>query len=142
MGLLDRLARRPRPPEPKVSIAERMALAYDAGARGDYATALSIWEPLAQAGVARAQANIGACFAEGFGVGRDAELAERWLSLAAGAGDAVAQRNLASLHFKGEGVAQDYARAAELYRAAAEAGNAQAQDMLGWMLLEGDVIAP
>src|SRR6476619_2360942 len=100
MRLLDRLAARVRPASPETSVADRMEAAYDAGARGDYATALSIWEPLAQAGVARAQANIGACFAEGLGVGRDAELAERWLSLAAGAGDAVAQRNLASLHFK------------------------------------------
>ena len=41
--------------------------------------ALEIWAPLAHAGVARAQNNIGACFAEGLGVERDAKLAERWL---------------------------------------------------------------
>ena len=101
-----------------------MAAAYEAAARGDYAAALAIWGPLAHAGVARAQNNIGACFAEGLGVARDPALALNWLTLAAEAGDPVGQRNLAALYFKGEGVEQDYGRAAELYRAAAEAGDA------------------
>ena len=114
--------------------------AYDAAGRGDYPAALAIWGPLAQAGVARAQNNVGACFAEGLGVERDQALALRWLTLAAEAGDPVGRRNLAALYFKGEGVEQDHARAAELYRAAAEAGDAPAQDMLSWMLLEGDSI--
>src|SRR5262249_38557809 len=137
MGLLDRFVGRAEPPA-----AERMAAAYDAAGRGDYAAALDIWTPLAHAGVARAQSNIGACFSEGLGVERDARLAERWLSLAAEAGDPVGQRNLATLYFKGEGVAQDNARAATLYRAAAEQGDAQAQDMLSWMLLEGEGADP
>ena len=54
-------------------------------------------------GVARAQNNIGACFADGFGVERDPTLAVRWLTLAAEAGDAVAQRNLATLLLQGRG---------------------------------------
>src|SRR5262249_33477953 len=119
-------------------VQARMAEAYEAATRGDHKTALEIWAPLAHTGVARAQNNIGACFAEGLGVERDAKLAERWLALAAQGGDAVGQRNLAALYFKGEGIAQDNARAAELYRAAAEQGDAQAQDMLSWMLLEGE----
>ena len=85
-----------------------MAEAYDAAERGDYRAALAIWGPLAQAGVARAQNNVGACFAEGLGVERDPNLALRWLTLSAEAGDAVGQRNLAALYFKGEGVEQDY----------------------------------
>ena len=91
-----------------------MAEAYDAAERGDYPAALAIWGPLAQSGVARAQNNVGACFAEGLGVARDPELALRWLTLAAEAGDPVARRNLAALYFKGEGVAQDHTRAAAL----------------------------
>jgi len=118
-----------------------MAEAYDAAGRGDYHAALAIWGPLAQAGVARAQNNVGACFAEGLGVERDFSLALRWLTLAAEARDPVGQRNLAALYFKGEGVEQDHTRAAELYRAAAEAGDGPAQDMLSWMLLEGESIA-
>src|SRR5215475_12553832 len=99
-------------------VAAEMATAYEAALRKDYAAALSIWAPLAHAGVARAQNNIGACFAEGLAVERDPALALRWLTLAAEGGDPVGQRNLAALYFKGEGAEQDYARAAELYRAA------------------------
>ncbi|MGA7428410.1 MAG: tetratricopeptide repeat protein, partial [Rhodoplanes sp.] len=120
--------------------AAQMAEAFDAARTGDYAVAGAIWGPLAQTGVARAQNNVGACFAEGLGVARDAGLAARWLTLAAQAGDPVGQRNLAALCFKGEGVEQDYARAAELYRAAAQQGDGPAQDMLSWMLLEGECI--
>ena len=72
MGWLDRAGAQ-HPPSRGRSVAERMAAAYDAAARGDYAAALAIWGPLAHAGVARAQSNIGACFAEGLGVERDRE---------------------------------------------------------------------
>src|SRR5262249_56421924 len=116
------------------------AVARAAAARNDYDSALAIWGPLAQGGIARAQSNVGACFAEGLGVARDPALALRWLTLAAEAGDPVGQRNLAAAYFKGEGAAQDFARAAELYRAAAQQGDGSAQDMLSWMLLEGDCI--
>ena len=142
MGLFDALMKRKTEP----SVAQRMAQAYDAADHGDYEKALSIWTPLAHAGVARAANNIGACFSEGLGVPRDMKLAERWLTVAAEAGDPVGQRNLASLYFKGEGegegVAQDNARALALYRAAAEQGDGPAQDMLSWMLLESEDVTP
>src|SRR5215467_13026301 len=117
MRWLDRVARRAHP---ETDVTAQMAAAYDASGRGDYAAALAIWGPLAQAGVARAQSNVGACFAEGLGVERDCALALRWLTLAAQAGDPVGQRNLAAAYFTGAGVEPDYARAATLYRAAAE----------------------
>ena len=117
--------------------AVTMAKATAAVERGDHPAALALWGPLAQAGIGRAQNNIGACFAEGLGVERDPTLALRWLTLAAESGDPVGQRNLAALHFKGEGVAQSDAEAIRLYRLAAEQGDAPAQDMLSWMLLEG-----
>ena len=144
MRWLERLARKrveiDRAPDQASDIAAQMAEAFEAARSGDYARALAIWGPLAQAGVARAQNNVGACFAEGLGVERDPALALRWLTLAAEAGDPVGQRNLAALYFKGEGVEQDYARAAELYRLAAEQGDGPAQDMLSWMLLEGECV--
>ncbi|MGA8496007.1 MAG: tetratricopeptide repeat protein, partial [Xanthobacteraceae bacterium] len=108
MRWLDALAKKARPDD-DASVADRMAEAYEASRRGDYARALEIWGPLAHAGVARAQNNVGACFTEGLGVERDPKLALQWLSLAAAAGDAVGQRNCAALYFKGEGVEQDYA---------------------------------
>jgi TPR repeat protein len=140
MRWLDALAGRRKEPVPDVQ--DQMAVAFEAAGRGDYETALAIWGPLAHAGVARAQNNVGACFAEGLGVTRDPALAIRWLTLAAEHGDPVGGRNLAAAYFKGEEVAQDYARAAELYRAAAVAGDAPAQDMLSWMLMEGEVVPP
>ena len=102
MRWLERLI---RTPEPRVE--DQMTAALAAALRNDYATALNLWEPLARKGVARAQNNIGACFAEGLGVPRDHGLALRWLSAAAEAGDPVGQRNLANLCFKGEGALRD-----------------------------------
>src|SRR5262245_65784347 len=104
MRWLDRLARSDRAGS---DVPARMAAADAAARPNDYAAARDIWGPLAQAGVARAQNNVGACFAEGLGVARDAALALRWLTLAADAGDPVGQRNLAALHFKGEGIERD-----------------------------------
>ena len=63
-----------------MEVAARMGEAYEAAQRGDYPTALAIWGPLAHAGVARAQNNVGACFAEGLGVERDYSLVLRWLT--------------------------------------------------------------
>lgn len=120
---------------------DAMAHALAAAQAGDYAQALALWEPLARAGVARAQNNIGACFAEGLGVAQDRNLARQWLKLAAEAGDPVGQRNYAAFHMQGlTGEDADYVQAAHFYRLAAEQDDAQAQDMLSWLLLEGEVI--
>lgn len=136
MGWLDRFRRAAPSPAP-----DPMEEAMAAFREGDHTRALALWEPLARAGNARAQGNIGACFAEGLGVPADAPLARKWLALAAEAGFAPAQRNLAALYLRGgQGVETDFPRAAELYRRAAEAGDAPAQDMLSWMLLEGEVM--
>lgn len=134
MGWLERLRGQGRPEAGGVDAA--MTRAAQAVARGDHRAALTIWGPLAHAGIGRAQNNIGACFAEGLGVARDLGLALRWLTLAAETGDPVGQRNLAALHFRGDGVAQSDEEAMRLYRLAAEQGDAPAQDMLSWMLLE------
>jgi len=57
---------------PPVNLMDEASAAAKAG---DYAAALALWEPLARAGVARAQNNIGACFSEGLGVERDSAIA-------------------------------------------------------------------
>jgi TPR repeat protein len=84
-----------------------MAAAHAASQRQGYAAALAIWGPLAQAGVARAQNNVGACFAEGLGVERNQQLALRWLTLAAARGDADAQAMLGAAYHLGAGVPRD-----------------------------------
>ena len=70
MSWLSRLMPRRQAPVP-----DPMALARSRAEAGDHEGALALWEPLARAGDARACNNIGACFAEGLGVPRDAALA-------------------------------------------------------------------
>ncbi len=138
MRWLDRLRRRngPTADDPTTAMTRARAIAE----AGDYAGALAIWGPLAHAGHARAQNNVGGCFARGHGVAVDHALAHQWLTLSAEAGDVVGQRNLASLHFEGLGVTRDYAVAARWFRAAAEQDDGEAQDMLSWMLLDGEML--
>ncbi|MGI2030802.1 tetratricopeptide repeat protein [Rhizobium panacihumi] len=144
MRWLDRFRRSTTEPTPVADpTTEQMDAALTAAKAGDYDTALALWEPLARAGHARAQNNIGACFAEGLGVPSDRPLALKWLTLSADAGDPVGQRNCAAFHMQGSdatGSDADPAKAAKLYRLAAEQGDAEAQDMLSWLLLEGEII--
>ena len=59
--------------------------------RGDYATALEEWLPLAEGGNANAQYHLGFMYAVGQGVPKDNIEAHMWLSLAAAKEDAVAR---------------------------------------------------
>jgi TPR repeat protein len=120
------------------TIDQNMAMAAAAAAREDWEDALGIWVRHAHAGVARAQAEIGRCFVNGWGVSRDTGLAERWLTSAANAGDALGQSLLADFHFNGETGTPNRAIAEEWYARAARQGDAHAQDMLSWMLVDGD----
>jgi hypothetical protein len=58
--------------------------AYD---RGDYQTALRLWQPLADQGNAWVQTDIGIMYDEGYGVTQSNIRAYMWYSLAADAGD-------------------------------------------------------
>ena len=89
--------------------------------RGDYATALRLWRPLAnqgdaraqyylgatEQGDARAQYYLGAMYANGQGVPQDHAEASKWFRLAADQGDARAQYNLGAMYANGQGVPQD-----------------------------------
>ncbi len=79
--------------------------------RGDYATALTEFRPLAQQGHAEAQNNLGFMYSNGRGVPQDYEEAVRWYRLAAAQGFADAQFNLGLMYSKGRGVLQDYVQA-------------------------------
>lgn len=117
-------------------VSDALAQASAHAGAGRMEEALAIWEPLAREGVARAQGNIGACFALGTGVARDPDLAKKWLTAAAEHGDVLAQRNLGTLLLE-----EDRAAAAQWYRHAAERGDAISQDMIGHMLADGDGVA-
>ena len=74
---------------------------------GDFATALQEWKPLAEAGDATAQGDLGYMYEKGYGVPQDYKEAVKWWRLAADQGKASAQGNLGYMYGKGEGVLQD-----------------------------------
>ena len=82
----------------------------------DYATALQEWTPLAEAGDAQAQYNLGLMYRNGQGVLQDDAKAVRLYRLAAEQGYALAQSNLGHMYSNGSGVPQDYAEAVRWYR--------------------------
>ena len=75
--------------------------AYD---RGDYATAMKEWRPLAELGYAPAQVALGWMYTEGKGVPLDDKEAARWYQLAANWGSASAQFVLGVMYAEGRGV--------------------------------------
>ena len=62
----------------------------EAAQRGDFATALSEWKPLAEQGDASAQYNLGDMYRIGYGVPQDDKTAVKWYTLAAEQGNANA----------------------------------------------------
>ncbi len=79
--------------------------------RGDYATALREFRPLAEQGDAVAQYNLGAMYDEGLGVPQDSVQAVKWYRKAAEQGHASAQYSLGAMYAQGHGVTQDYVQA-------------------------------
>ncbi len=75
--------------------------------RGDYATALREFRPLAEQGNARAQYNLGVMYENGRGVPQDYAKALQWYRKAAEQGVALAQNNLGVMYRKGRGVLGD-----------------------------------
>lgn len=78
--------------------------------RGDYASAMKLWRPLADEGNARAQTALGNLYSLGKGgVVEDRVEALRWYRLAAAQGHANAQASLADFFIMGDGgVARDF----------------------------------
>ncbi len=108
--------------------------AYD---RGDYATALREWRPLAEQGDADAQNNLGAMYDDGHGVPQDYGQARQWYKKSAAQGYAIAQFNLGSLYRTGQGVPQDYGQARHWWEMAAAQGYVSAQHNLGILYDKG-----
>ena len=76
--------------------------------RGEYATALRLFQQLADKGSAIAQFNVGTMYANGQGVRQNYVEAVKWYGLAANQGSADAQHNLALLYANGQGVRQNH----------------------------------
>jgi TPR repeat protein len=98
----------------------------DAYNRGDYATALREWQPLAEQGVPSAQFRLGLLYENGNGVPRDFAKARLWYEKAAVQGEAKAQFYLGIQSAFGEGGPLDLVQAYMWYSLAAGNGNAHA----------------
>jgi uncharacterized protein len=98
-------------------------VAYD---EGDYATAIRLWRPLAEDGMAAAQCNLGTLYQFGSAVTQDYAEAVRWYRRAAHQGFAPAQHNLGAMYHNGEGVSQDFIRAHLWWSLAASQGLTEA----------------
>ena len=108
--------------------------------RGDYATAIREFRPLAEQGKAFAQYNLGLMYYKGRGVPQDYAETVKWYRKAAEQGYAEAQHNLGHMYRNGEGVPQNYAKTLQWWRKAAEQGHARAQSNLGVMYEKGEGI--
>ena len=105
--------------------------------KGDYATALKEWIPLADQGNVKAQYNLGLMYDMGKGVLQDYKEAVRWYQLAAEQGYSSAQHNLGLLYFNGQGVPQDFQTAIKWFTLAAEQGSLQAQHNMAYLYYNG-----
>ena len=110
---------------------------YNAYKRGDYATALKEWIPLAEGGEASIQSLLGEMYRQGIGVPQDDKIAAKWYTLAAEQGFLIAQLNLGVMYERGHGVPQDYKTAVKWYILAAEQGHVDSQINLGVMYALG-----
>ena len=111
--------------------------------RGDYATALREWTPLAEQGDAFAQLLLGAMYANGDGVSQDYKIAVKWYRLSAEQGEDNAMFTLSLSYEDGKGVKQDLVYAHMWRSIAAMNGNLAASmqmDILEEKMTQGRVI--
>jgi uncharacterized protein len=116
----------------------------DAFDRGDYATALKEWTPLAEQGFAKVQHNLGVMYRNGQGVPQDDKTAVKWFTLAAEQRDVRAQTYLGLMYANGDGVPQDYVRAHMWFNLSASIGHENAikgRDIVANLMTPADISA-
>lgn len=91
--------------------ATQLEDALTAASHKDFETALKLLRPLAEAGDAEAQENLGAMYGSGQGVPQDHAEAVKWFRKAADQGNGKAQGFLGRYYSMGLGVDQDYLQA-------------------------------
>ena len=101
--------------------------AYEAG---DFATALEVWRPLAEAGGNEAQYHLGVMNDSGHGTVQNYGAALEWYRKAANSGSSNAMFAVGNLYANGFGVGKDRAEARRWYCRAAKLGHKQATEML------------
>jgi TPR repeat protein len=101
--------------------------AYQAG---DYASALTLLRPEAEAGNPIAQNLLGVMNAQGKGTGQNDTEAVRWYRMSANRGYAAAQTNLGLMYQQGRGLDRDLSEARNWYTKAANQGDQRAREFL------------
>jgi uncharacterized protein len=117
--------------------AQNVKAGIDAWQRGDYASAVAIWRPLAEAGDPDASFNMGQAYRLGRGVLVDMSAAQEWLERAAQKDHADAQATLGLLLFENGNQADGL----KWLKLASEKGDARALLFYGTALFNGDGVA-
>ena len=99
--------------------------------KGDYATALQVWKPIAERGHTHASMGLGRMYRDGKGVPQDYKTAIKYYNTAVRNGSAEAMVNIGWFYYHGKGFTQNYHTATKWFTVAAERGNAPAQSRLG-----------
>ena len=120
-----------------MSSAEDLPTANDAFERGEYVTALELYETLAGQGIAEAQFQLGLMYEQGLGTDVDRHAAQRYYQQAAEQQSPQALDALGTLYLKGEGVIQNFKESLRLFQQAAARGYPQAQHNLGIAYADG-----
>lgn len=133
-----------QPPGPPVSngvVATANQMGSEAQSAAEKEAALQWLRDAAEAGNAKAQAELGAWYALGMMTEQNYPEAFKWLTTAAEKGSAAAQFNLAKLYANGKGVEKDTAKGFQFLMMAAQQGHADAQYYVGQAYREGDDVS-
>ena len=110
--------------------------------RGDYATALKEFRPLAEQGHVVAQFNLGVMYDHGYGVPENNTEAVKWFRKAAVQGNSKAQSQLGIMYVLGIGVPKDYVKAHmwfSLAKAEGHEGAAKSLDLVKKQMKTGQI---
>jgi cell division septation protein DedD len=116
--------------------AQSVKAGIDAWQKADYSAAVAIWRPLAEAGDADAQFNLGQAYRLGRGVPIDLGAAQVWFERAAGKGHLDAQTTLGLLLFQNG----NHTGALRWLKAASDKGEPRAMLVYGTALFNGDSV--
>ena len=110
------------------AVAQDFDKGLDAYKRGDYATAMQEWRPLAEQGFPPAQYRLGTLYAYGIVVAKNYKTAREWYEKAARQGNPLAAYELGLMYEIGRGVVEDRHRAAYWYQQGALRGHGPSQE--------------
>ena len=117
--------------------AEDAEAAYAADQKGDFATAMRLYQSAADGGNAYGMYSVGLMYFDGKGVPRSYVNAMKWYKQGAEKGYPQAQHAMGSMYEQGQGVKRDIAEAAKWYTMSANQGYTMSQNSLGIIYTTG-----